>query len=164
MPIFPLGRAQAANFWSHRGFEWKAINKEMGSFLILSLCVFCHAVLQYRRGRKKLLRCRLFETGCYLPVSLDIVQLARGMLFAKHLSGIDGSWKCFSGPLQSWWWVKPVADLIFSCLCLQFNSQSPSLHGCSTTWTNSLLLFFHPNYDTFPSFWNECDKTFSSCL
>lgn len=42
---------------------------------VSSPCLCCHDVLQHRRVRKPLLRRCLFETGCYLPVSLGTLQL-----------------------------------------------------------------------------------------
>lgn len=75
MPIFPFRSPQTAHFWSYRGFEWKAVNKEMVSFPSASCLCVCQNTLQYRRVRRKLLHHSVPETGYYLPVSPGILQL-----------------------------------------------------------------------------------------
>lgn len=119
VPIFPSLGAQAANFWSRRRIEWKAISKEIELFI--SVC--CNNVLQCGRVWKK--TPHLFEAGCYLPAGLGIFQLAVCSLPSSYQGSMQvGSVfqdlsKLMAGRIS----FRPDFSLY-----LQFQSQLPSLY------------------------------------
>lgn len=109
-PFFPFCSAQAANFWSCRGFEWKAINKEMGSFLIVSRLRVYFVMTSSSAGKWR----RSYSIAICLRQAVTClwVWVSSSLWYVLCQALIRDWWKCVSGPLQSWWQVKWVAGLI----------------------------------------------------
>lgn len=155
MPIFLFCSPQAVNFWNHRGFEWKAINNKMGSFLITSFLHVYVVMMSSSTGE--------WGSRCYVAACLRQAVTCLWVWVPSSL------WYALCQVIIRDWWKLKVSFRTSSKLMagkMSCGPNSSSLFPVQVsitfiTWMyNSLnksfhplaLLFVHPNDHTIISF------------